>query len=324
MDSTEASSSELMKHRSLKGTLRSFRSQSTRPPRSGKRKLTWRKTTGLLFATPAFIYFIVFFIYPFIFNIYLSFQKWDLLSPMEFVGLKNFYRMTIDSVFHTSILNTVYYVFGAAIPIWIFSLLYALWFNNKFRGQRFYIVIFLMACLTGLIPSLMAWKTLLHQDYGLFNQIFIYPWGLVDKMNWLQNPNFVMPGIIITSLSTGIPFYAIYLIGAIAAIPEEFLEVARLEGANFFQRLWFVVLPTIKPVMLFVVVVSVITGFQYLGPFYILTNGGPVDASRVISLHIWNNAFVFNNFGYSAALTVGLLAILIPIVILFLRVGRDR
>jgi len=286
--------------------------------------LKWRKAAGLLFALPAIIYFLVFFIYPFFFAIYLSFRDWDLISPMEYVGLKNYARMVADPVLHRSILNTFYYVFGAAIPIWIFSLAYALWFNMEFRGKQIYVVIFLMACLMGLVPSLMAWRILLHQDYGLFNRIFVYSWGFTDRVNWLQNPQLAMPGIIITSLSTGIPFYAIYLIGAVASVPEEYYEVANLEGANFFQRLWYVILPTIKPVYLFVVVVSIISGFQYLGPFFILTGGGPVDATRVVSLHIWNNAFFFNKFGYAAAMTVGLLVLIAPLTYLSLRAGGER
>jgi multiple sugar transport system permease protein len=287
-------------------------------------KLKWKQIAGLLFATPAIIYFLVFFIFPFLFSVYLSFHKWDLLSPMEYVGLKNFTRMSTDPVLKKSVLNTFTYVFGAAIPIWIFSLAYALWFNNKFRGKQIYVVIFLMACLMGLVPSLMAWRLLLHQQYGLFNKLFVYSWTGLDTVNWLQNPKLAMPGIIITSLSTGIPFYAIYLIGAVASIPVEYFEVAKLEGANFIQRLRYVILPTIKPVYLFVIIVTIISGFQYLGPFYILTNGGPVDSTRVISLHIWNNAFFFNKFGYSSALTLGLLAILIPITFVSLRLGGER
>jgi multiple sugar transport system permease protein len=290
----------------------------------GRLKLTWKQASGLVFALPAIIYFLVFFIYPFCFAIYLSLHNWDLIGPMEYVGPKNYVRMAADPVLHKSVFNTFYYVFGAAIPIWIFSLGYALWFNNQFRGKQLYVVIFLMACLMGLVPSLMAWRILLHQDYGLFNKIFVYSWGVVDKVNWLQNPRLAMPAIIITSLNTGIPFYAIYLIGAVASVPQEYYEVARLEGANFFQRLWYIILPTIKPVYLFVVVVSIISGFQYLGPFYILTGGGPVDATRVISLHIWNNAFFFSKFGYAATMTVGLLFLLAPITYIFLRIGGER
>jgi ABC-type sugar transport system permease subunit len=287
-------------------------------------KLRWRQTTGLLFASPAIIYFLVFFIFPFFYNIYLSFQDWDLISPMKFVGLANYNRMVVDPVLHKSILNTLYYVIGVSIPIWIFSLLFALWFNNRFRGKQSYLILFLMAPLMGLVPNLLAWRILLHQNYGLFNKIFFYSWGFPGQLNWLSNENLAMPGIIISSLSTGIPFYAIYLIGAVAAIPEEFFEVARLEGANLLQRIRYVILPTIRPVFLFVIIVSIITGFQYLGPFYILTRGGPVDATRVVSLHIWLNAFQYNRFGYASALTLILLLILAPITYISFKIGGER
>jgi multiple sugar transport system permease protein len=289
-----------------------------------RRRLKWKQTAGLLFAMPGVIYFLAFFIYPFVSNLWYSVHQWDLISPMTFTGLSNYQRMLTDTTLLVSIGKTLYYVVGASIPIWIFSLLYALWFNNHFRGRQFYLVIFLMACLMGLVPSLMAWKILLHQDYGLFNKLFVYSWGVFDKVNWLSDPHLAMPGIIITSLSTGIPFYSIYLIGAVASVPEEYLEVAKLEGANFLQRLWYVILPTIRPVYLFVIIVSLITGFQYLGPFFILTRGGPVDATRVVSLHIWLSAFEFNKFGYASAMTVVLLLVLIPITYLSLRLGGER
>jgi multiple sugar transport system permease protein len=273
---------------------------------------------------PAMLFFLAFFVFPFLSNLWYSLHDWDLIAPMKFVGLTNYQRMLTDTTLHISILNTIYYVVGVSIPIWIFSLLFALWFNNSFRGKQFYLVIFLMTCLMGLVPSLMAWKILLHQDYGLFNKIFVYSWGVFDKVDWLSNPKLAMLGVIITSLSTGIPFYSIYLIGAIAAVPEEFYEVARLEGANFFQRLWYVILPTIRPVYLFVIIVSLITGFQYLGPFFILTRGGPVDATRVVSLHIWLSAFSFNKFGYASAMTMVLLLVLAPITYISLKLGTER
>ena len=291
-----------------------------------RRRITLRsrQLAGLVFATPAIIYLAVFFVYPFCYSAYLSFCEWDLVSELRFVGLSNYVRMASDTLLHSSVLRTLYYVFGAGVPIWVLSLFYSLWFNNRFRGKGFYIVVFLMAALMGLVPSLMAWSVLLHQNYGLFNRIFFYSWGFKTPLNWLNTPLLAMPGIIITSLSTGIPFYSIYLIGAVASVPEEYHEVARIEGANWMERLWYVVLPTIKPVFLFVIVVSIVTGFQYMGPMYILTRGGPVDATMVISLHMWLNAFKYNRFGYSAAMTVLLLAVLAPMTYFSLRLGEDE
>lgn len=287
-------------------------------------RLTWRQVAGLAFATPAIVYFLVFFIYPFLYTAYLSLNKWDLLSPIEFVGLRNFGRMLSDSLLHRSILVTLRYLIGASLGIWVFSLAYALWFNNDFSGKRVYITIFLMACLMGLVPSLMAWRILLHQDYGLFNKIFFYSWGFEGKLNWLNTPRLAMSGIIISSLSTGIPFYAIYLIGAIASVPVEYYEVAKIEGANYFQRLWYVILPTIRPVYLFVIIVSLITGFQYMGPFFVLTRGGPANTTLAVSLYIWNTFHLRNQFGYASAMTLVVLAILIPITYIALRVGGER
>jgi len=221
-------------------------------------------------------------------------------------------------VLHRSIANTFVYVIGAAIPIWILSLGFALWFTQRFRGRTGYLVIFLMAALVGQLPSLLAWKILLHPDFGLFNQVFMAG----ARVPWLLDPQLAMPAIILVSLSTGIPYYAIFVFGAVQSIPSDYFDVARIEGANLAQRIRYVILPSIKPVMVSVVLVSVITGFQYLAPFFILTRGGPVDSTRVVSLHIWQTAFEFGRFGYSAAVTLVLLAVVGVIAVVLLRLTR--
>lgn len=286
-------------------------------------KLKWKQTTGLIFALPAVVYFLLFFIFPFCYALFLGFQDYDLLSKPEFIGLANYSKMISNPSFRNSMGVTFYYTFGASIPICIFALLFALLFKNNFRGKYIYLTIFMMTCLMGLIPSTMAWKVLLHQDYGLFNKIFFYSWGFADKLNWLGNPNLAMPAMIIVSLSTGIPYYAIYLIGAVSGIPKEHYEVAKIEGANFFQRLRFIILPAIKNVYIFVIITATISAFQYMGPFYVMTRGGPLDSTRVISLFIFNNAFDFQRFGYASAMTIVILIILIPIVFGVLRRGGE-
>lgn len=287
-------------------------------------RLKWKQLTGFLFALPAILFFAAFVVYPFFYSIYLGFFQYDLLSAPRFIGFDNYKTMLTDPSFMKSILLTLYFTAGVCIPICIFALVFALFFNKNFSGKKVYLTIFLMACLMGLIPSCMAWKTLLHQDYGLFNIIFLYSTGLADKVNWLGSASLAMPAMILVALSTGIPYYAIYLIGAVAGIPVEYYEVARLEGANFYIRLRYIVLPVIRQVYLFVLIVSMISAFQYMGPFFLITNGGPVNSTNVISLSIFNNAFTYGKFGYASSMTVILLAILIPATYLSLRMGREK
>ena len=269
---------------------------------------------------PAVIWLLAFFLFPISFAFYLSFHDWDLLNPPRYVGLGNYERMLNDVVLHRSVANTFAYVIGVAIPIWVLSLGFALWFTQRFRGRTGYLVIFLMAALIGQLPSLLAWKVLLHPDFGLFNQIFLAG----ARVPWLLDPQLAMPAIILVSLSTGIPYYAIFIYGAVQSIPTDYFDVARIEGANLIERIRYVILPSIKPVMVFVVLVSVITAFQYLAPFFILTRGGPVDATRVVSLHIWQTAFDFYHFGYAAAMGVVLLIIVGTIAIIQYRfLGRE-
>ena len=118
--------------------------------------------------------------------------------------------------------------------------------------------------------------------------------------------------------------YSIYLIGAVAGIPKEYYEVAHLEGANFFQRVRYVILPTIKPVYLYVVVVLLVVAFQVFTQAFLLTRGGPLNATRVLTLNIYENAFFYNKFGYAAAMTMILLIILAPMTFLALKLGKGN
>ena len=267
------------------------------------------------------VWFLAFFVYPFLYSAFLSFHSFDMLSAPEFTGLANYKRMTGDFLFTNALGVTSYFAFGTTLPIMIFSLAFALFFNQRFPGKRVYLTIFLMACFMGLIPSSMAWKTLLHQEYGLFNHLFIYSLGVEGPVNWLQNPQLAMPAMILVSLSSGIPYYAIYLIGGVASIPDDYYEVGRLEGADFFQRIRYIIIPSIKPIYKFVLVVALINGFQYMGIFFVMTRGGPVDSTRVLSLFIFNNAFDYFRFGYASALTLVLLLILVPVAYVSLRAG---
>ena len=273
-------------------------------------KAVKKQVIGLLFASPAIVYIAVFFLYPFLLTVYLSFTEYPLIAPPKFVGLDNFVTIfTRDATFGDSIYATVIYSVGFCLGIWILTPALSLFFNNKFKGRSFYVVIFMIAAMLGVVPSAMAWKVVLHPSLGIFNKLFFYSWGYTGQVDWFSSVNMAMPGMIMVTLASGIPFYSIYLIGALGGIPNHYYEVAKIGGASLFQRLRYVVLPSIKPIYLFVIVTSLISSFQMVSWFFLLTNGGPVNATRVLSLYIYNSAFYYYKFGYAAALTLVLLAI---------------
>jgi multiple sugar transport system permease protein len=269
-----------------------------------------KQVIGLLFASPAIIYIAVFFLYPFLLTAYLSLTEYPLISAPTFVGLDNFVRIfTRDATFGDSLYATAIYAIGFCLGIWILAPATSLFFNNKFKGRGVYVVIFMIAAMLGVVPAAMAWKVMLHPSLGIFNKLFFYSWGFTGQVDWFSSVSLAMPGMIMVTLVSGIPFYSIYLIGALGGIPSHYSAVAKIGGASLFQRLRYVVLPSIKPIYLFVIVTSLISSFQMVSWFFLLTNGGPVNVTRVLSLYIYNAAFYYYQFGYAAALTLVLLGI---------------
>ncbi len=277
---------------------------------------------GLLFVSPAIIFFSVFYLYPLARAIFISFHKWSLLTPPQFTGLKNYQRLLRDPEFLNSLEVTAIYVFWTVLFIWIFALGLALIFNNRFFLRQGYLTLYYLPAVVSLTVWSLIWRLMYHPTGGILT-IFTQLLGF-DHIRWLNDPDLALPAIIILSIWKGTPFYMIIYLAGLRSIPIEYYEAAMVDGATWLQRLWRITLPLLKPVMLYVAVISIIIGFQVFTPVFILTGGGPGSATRVIPMFIVNNAFDFLKMGYASGASLILFMILMGVTLIQFRLlGRD-
>ena len=298
--------------------IRSSSRKSRRPGVIRRREIRY----GLLFASPAVIFFSIFYVYPLGRAIYISFNQWSLLSPPEWVGLQNYSRLYADPEFTNSLSVTFYYAIGTVIPIWFLALGLALVFNISFRGRQGYLTLYYLPAVVSLTVWSLIWRLMYHPSGGLLT-IFTQPLGF-DYIRWLNSAELAMPAIIILSIWKGTPFYMIIYLAGLRSIPADYYEAAMVDGATWLQRLWHITLPLLRPVMLYVAVISIIVGFQVFTPVYLLTGGGPGSATRVIPMFIVDNAFNFLKMGYASAASLVLLVILMALTFIQFRLLGDR
>ena len=269
---------------------------------------------GYIFLLPGLFFFSVFYFYPILWSVNISFHKWRLLDTPSFVGISNYVRLFNDPEFINSVTKSFEYTFGTVIPIWVFSLALALVFNRTFRGHRFYLTIYYIPAVVSLTVWCLLWLLMYNPSYGLLTTI-TNALGY-NYVRWLNNPNLAMVSLIILSVVKGIPVYMVVFLAGLRSIPTEYYEAAQIDGANALKYFIYITLPLLKPVFLFVSVVSIIIGFQQFIPAYVVTGGGPGSVTRVLPLFIFETAFEALQMGYASAIAVSFLMILMIITLL--------
>jgi ABC-type sugar transport system permease subunit len=278
----------------------------------------WRRNLwGLAFVLPAILFFATFSLYPVANAFYISFHKFDLFNPMQFVGLKNYIFLINSASFWNSFWVTLYYVFGTCIPIWFLSFGLALLFNRAFRLRDSFITIYFTPMVMSLVASSIIWKTMYNQA-GPINTIF----GL--NIAWLTDSDWAMPALIILSVWKGTGYYMILYLAGLRNIPREYYEAAAIDGANPWQTLFFITLPLMKRTIVFVIIVSIVIGFKVFVPMFVMTQGGPSDATLVLTLKIYEDGFRFSRMGRATAESVFMFIFLMGFSIAQLRLFRSE
>jgi multiple sugar transport system permease protein len=268
-----------------------------------------------LFLLPNIIGFLIFTALAVVTAFALSMTEWDLLTPPRFIGLANYQRLlTRDPVFQQTLVNTLYFVAGVVPLDIIFSLGLALLLNRPIRGMTFYRAIYFMPVVTSLIAVAIVWQWLYHTEVGLVNYLLTQV-GL-PRVNWLGSTEWAMPAVIFMSAWKAMGYYAVIFLAGLQGIPTHLYEAASIDGANGWQRFWRITLPLLSPTMFFVLVISMIQAFQVFGQIFIMTRGGPGNATNTIVYFIYNNGFVWFRMGYAAAASWILFAIIFAITAL--------
>ena len=282
-------------------------------------KSSTRETiAGYSFLLPNFMGFLLFTSLPVLASLVLSFYKWDLLSPPIFVGFKNFITLFQDTYFWKYCYNTLFLMMG--IPLGMAgSLIVALAMNQKLKGIVFFRTAFFIPSICVPIAIFMLWRIIYNADFGLLNTI-------IDKFGelihvplkgprWLTDEAWAKPALILMGLWQGVagPNMILYL-AALQGVPKDYYEAAEIDGANPWQQFWNVTWPMISPTTFFILIMSVIGGFQSgFDAAFVMTGGGPNGSTTTIMYYIYNNAFQWFKMGYAAAIAWFLFIIILVI-----------
>jgi len=267
---------------------------------------------GFLFASPFIIGFLVFVAFPMIYSIVIMFQKWDLISPARFVGLDNIIKMLGDPKVNKSLVNTAYYTF-IAVPIQlVISFTLAMLLIQPIKGKAFYRAGFYLPIMVPLVASAVVWQRVFHPEFGILNEVLGW-FGIAPKM-WLFDPALAKPAFIFMSFWM-IGRQMVIFIAGLQNIPEPLLEAASIDGANAFRRVTHIILPLMTPMIFYNMVMAIINSFQIFIPAFLITDGGPQDATLFMVLNIYRQGFVYFHMGYASALAWELFVIVIAFTI---------
>ncbi|HYH29504.1 MAG TPA: sugar ABC transporter permease [Pseudonocardia sp.] len=290
------------------------------PRRVGGRRPR-RDDTGLalLFILPALVGLVVFYFWPLARGIWLSFTSWDVLTPLEFVGLDNYVRMFQDPVFWNAVRVTVYYVVLNIGIQTVVALLIAVLMQHLTRST-FVRSVILAPYLVANVVAALVFLWILDFQLGIGNQVL--EWIGLDRIGFFTTETWAIPTIALVNVWRHMGYTALLLFAGLQAIPRNLYEAARVDGASEPRQFFAITLPLLRPILGLVLIISVIGSFQIFDTVSVTTSGGPVNASRVLQVYIYENAFAKFDFGYAAALSVAMLAILMVVTFFQYRVTR--
>jgi multiple sugar transport system permease protein len=255
---------------------------------------------GLLFVSPFLIGMLLFWLGPMLYSLFLVTQKWNMLAAPRFVGLRNIQYILTDPLAGMALVNTAFYTFiGVPLQL-ITAFALAVLLNQQIRGRAAYRTIYYLPAITPAVASAVVWTRILSSQYGILNE-FLRMLGLAP-VAWLFNPPFTKPAFILMSLWAVGPAMIIFLAG-LQSVPKELMEAAEIDGASTWRRFWKITLPMMTPVLFFSLVVGIIASFQIFTAAFVMTNGGPQNATLFMVLYIFRNGFEYFDMGYAAALS---------------------
>jgi multiple sugar transport system permease protein len=275
---------------------------------------------ALPFLAPWLLHFLALDLYPFVASFYYSLTRYSVLNPPRFIGLDNYVELlTQDPLFGVALYNTLYYAFFALGLGTTLAIALALALNTKIRGLSFYRTIYYLPSVTPAVAAAVLWIWVLDPQFGILNT-FLYWLGLPSP-GWLADPAWAKPALILMSLWSIGGTVVIYLAG-LQDIPAELIEAAALDGATAGQRLWHITLPLLTPVIFFNVVTGLIGALQYFTQAYVMTRGGPADATLFYALYLYESAFTYLKMGYASALAWILFLLIMGLTILIVSSSR--
>ncbi len=264
--------------------------------------------------SPYLAHLALFVLFPVVFTVVLTFHKWNIIAPMEFVGVDNYLHLFQDRLFWKSIGNTLQFLL-IHIPLQIVgALVLAYFLNQKLVLRAFFRAsFFLPVVISGVVVTIL-WQQLFGLETGLFNRL-LTTFGL-GRVEWLSNPRVAMVSIAVMATWKNIGLYVILFLVGLQTVPRSYYEAAEVEGASNWQQFRYITLPAINPTIFMVVILSTIGGFSLFIEPYIMTDGGPLNNTLSAMLYIYKQAFGYYHMGYSATLGLFFAMLIMAVVAL--------
>jgi len=259
---------------------------------------------GLWFALPAALALLVVVAYPLLYGFYISLFETNLLNRWDFVWFKNYARIFTSADFLGTIFTTLKFTTGTVAGQFFIGLTLALLLNTKVPGRAFFRTILIVPWLFPEVVVALLWKWMFNPLYGLFNDVLLKLGVIAEPTSWLGSTETALPSVILVAIWKGYPLVMLLMLAGLQAIPQEQYESAEIDGASWWQSLWFVTLPNLRNVIMISLILNTVWWFKHFAIIWVLTQGGPITATSVISIDIYKTAFESFRFGPAAALAV--------------------
>jgi multiple sugar transport system permease protein len=286
------------------------------PERQREERNAW------LFVLPVVIGILIFNVFPVLFSLYTSFTRWNLLNPPVWVNLQNYTGLfTTDPFFFPTLRNTVVYALGTVFVGMVLSLLVAMLLNLKIAGQSIFRAIFFLPVVIPTAAAALAWVWIYDpSSSGILNGFLKF--FNVSPIPWLTNGRYALLSVMIEALWASFGLNTVIFLAGLQAIPEEYYEAAELDGANAWNKFIHITLPGISPTSFFVLVTSIIGAIQVFDVPFVMTNGGPANATQMIVMYLYTNAFRLQRMGSASAM--GYIVFMIILVLTFINFRLEK
>lgn len=287
-----------------------------------KRRGASHRWWGLVFVLPVVAFFAVFSVFPVLFGFALSLTDYNLLDPPEWVGLENFRNLFTDRLFLTALRNTLVFVAGATVPVWLLSLLAAVLFDSAFRGREVLKTLFFLPVLPPVVVIGVVWRMLLHPN-GAMTWLTGMFHGMTE-VPWLSSTVLAPLAMIVVHDWAVVPFFMLIWLAGLAGIPPELRDAAHVDGATPWRTFWHIDLPQLRATAVLVAALSSINAFQTFTLQYVMTSdpGGPANSTLVLGLLVLKYGFQYFRMGDAAAVSVVMFALILTVTAVQLRFNR--
>jgi multiple sugar transport system permease protein len=270
------------------------------------------------FVIPALVVIAAVIVFPWVFTLWMSAQRWTLGQDQSFIGFDNYIRLASDARFWESLWHTLVYTTLSVVAPLFLGTLAALLFDAQFPLRGFLRGVFVMPMMATPVAIALVWTMMFHPQLGVLNYLLSFIG--IGPLEWIYNQSTVIPSLVLVETWQWTPLVMLIVLGGLAAVPREPYESAEIDGANAWQKFRYLTMPMIAPFLMIAVIIRSIDAVKSFDIIYAMTQGGPGTASETINIYLYNTAFAYYDIGYGSAMAVMFFIVIIALSFVLLMV----